>query len=224
MKKLLLISMILGLALAMSSTCFAIEIAMEAEFAEVIMEPMVVGVPADAAAQGGPEPSEPSRGQFVWQPGPPVTGGGGEGYMQFVIDIPVAGTYAAWGKIVAWDGNSDSFWVTWQPSDPDEDPQETQNTEFRWGVAGAQDWTWDRINHWLNGGTFEREWEFAAGPTTLTLYSREDGCMLDCIFITDNLSDVLEEVNPREPTDEDLAAVEPGEKLTTAWGSIKSLK
>ena len=84
--------------------------------------------------------------------------------MQFDINIPQAGKYAAWGRVAAWDGNSDSFWVVWQPADPDENPQETQNTEFRWGVAQSNEWHWDRINHWLDGGTFEREWDLPAGP------------------------------------------------------------
>ena len=67
------------------------------------------------------------------------------------------------------------FWVTWQPADPDEDAQKTQNTEFRWGVAQGGVWHWDRINHWLDGGTFEREWKFKeAGETLLRIGVRED--------------------------------------------------
>ena len=226
MKKLLLFSMVAGLVLVLSGLCAAVEIATEAELANVIEAPLVIGVPADAEAQGGPKPDEPSRGNFVWQPGPPLTGGGGTGFVQFEINIPQAGKYAAWGRIIAWDGNSDSLWVTWEPADPAENPQETQNTEFRWGTAQGNEWHWDRINHWLDGGTFEREWDFAAGPTTLTIWSREDATMLDCIFITDNLSEDEAEVNPRVPTDADLqtAAVKPTDKLAVTWGSIRSAR
>ena len=208
----------------MSGLAMAVEIATEAELANVIQDPMVVANPDDAAAQGGPKPDEPSRGQFVWAPGPPTTGGGGEGFMQFDINIPTAGKYAIWGRVIAWDGNSDSFWVTWTPGDPEEDPQDTQNTEFRWSVAGGPTWHWDKINQWLDGGTFERTWDLPAGPTTLTIWTREDATMLDCIFITDNLSDDEGEVSPRMPTDADLQAapVEPGGKLTTTWSSIRS--
>ena len=115
--------------------------------------------------------------------GPAATGGGGEGWQninsifQHPAPTPV-------GKSPRMDGNSDSFWVTWQPADPDENAQETQNTEFRWGVAQGNEWHWDRINHWLDGGTFEREWEIdAAGETTLRIAVREDACMLDVIYI-----------------------------------------
>lgn len=46
--------------------------------------------------------------------------------------------------------------------------------------------------------------------------------MLDVIFVTDNLSDDEAEVNPRDPTDEDLTPVEPQGKLATSWAQIKA--
>ena len=36
------------------------------------------------------------------------------------------GGYAIWGHALAWDDNSDSFWVTWQRADPNEDAQATK--------------------------------------------------------------------------------------------------
>lgn len=226
MKKLLFLSMVAGIALLVSQLCAAVELATEAEMAQVIEAPMVIGVPADGVAQGGPEPDAPSRGQFVWAPGAPVEGGpnDGSGFMQFEINMPQAGTYAIWGRVIAWDGNSDSFWVTWEPADPAENPQETQNFDFRWSVAQSNTWHWDRINQWLDAGTFERQWDLPAGPTTLTIFTREDATMLDCIFITDNLSDQEADVNPRTPTDADLqtASVEPVGKLAITWGTIRS--
>ncbi len=226
MRKILFLCVIAISALVVSGQCIAVEIATEAEFANVIVEPMVIGVPADGVAQGGPEPVDPSRGEFVWVPGPPVTGGGGEGYMEFTINIPKAGVYAVWGRVVAWDGNSDSLWVTWEPADPHENSQETDNKEFRWSIASGNDWHWDRVNQWLDSGTFEREWDLPAGPTTLTIYTREDAAMLDCIFITDNLSEDEAEVAPRVPTDADIqsTAVEPADKLAVTWGAMKSAR
>ncbi len=187
--------------------------AIEAEMAEQIEAPMIVA--DDASASGG---------KFIWMEGPPATGGGGEGWAEYKIDLP-AGTYALWGKVIAQDGNSDSFWVTWQPADPDEDAQVTQNTEFRWGVMTGAEWHWDRINHWLDGGTFEREWEMPGGETTLRIAVREDATMLDVIFITDNLSEDEAEVNPRDPGPEDLLTpVEPQDKLATTWGKLKHVQ
>ncbi len=184
--------------------------AIEAEIADVIEAPMIVADDADA-----------SGGQYVWMEGPPATGGGGEGWVEYSLNLP-AGTYALWGKVIAEDGNSDSFWVTWQPADPDENAQETENTEFRWGVGQGAEWHWDRINHWLDGGTFEREWEQPGGDTTLRIAVREDATKLDVIFITDNLSEDEAEVSPRDPGPEDsLTPVEPQDKLATTWGKLK---
>ena len=184
--------------------------AIEAEMADVIEAPMIVADDADA-----------SGGQYVWMEGPPATGGGGEGWVEYSLNLP-AGTYALWGKVIAEDGNSDSFWVTWQPADPDENAQETGNTEFRWGVGQGAEWHWDRINHWLDGGTFEREWEQPGGDTTLRIAVREDATKLDVIFITDNLSEDEAEVSPRDPGPEDsLTPVEPQDKLATTWGKLK---
>ncbi len=202
---------IFGLLLT-SGMSYGYDRAIEAEMADTIEAPMIVA--DDDAASGG---------QFIWVEGPPVTGGGGEGWAEYNIHMPEAGTYALWGKVIAWDGNSDSFWVTWQPADPDEDAQATQNTEFRWSVAQSAEWHWDRINHWLDGGTFEREWEIDAGETTLRIAVREDAAMLDVIYITDNLSEDEAEVNPRDPGPEDsLTPVEPQDKLATTWGKLKA--
>jgi hypothetical protein len=223
-KTLLTLTMVLCVTLGYALSAVAVELGGEAEDANTIEAPMVVATPAEAAAQGGPEPVDPSGGKFVWSPGPPVTGGGDEGFMEFVINIPAAGTYAIWGRVAAWDGNSDSFWVNWLPADADENSQETGNTEFRWGVAQGNEWHWDRINHWLDSGTFEREWELPAGETTLRIYTREDATMLDCIFITDNLSEDEAEVAPKLPTegvDPLWTAVEVHGKLATTWANMK---
>ncbi len=200
-------------ALLISGLSYGFDWAIEAEMADTIEAPMIVADDADA-----------SGGQYVWMEGPPATGGGGEGWVEYKLDLP-AGTYALWGKVIAEDGNSDSFWVTWQPADADEDAQLTQNTEFRWGVGQSAEWHWDRINHWLDGGTFEREWEQPGGETTLRIAVREDATKLDVIFITDNLSEDAAEVGPRDPGPEDsLTPVEPQDKLATTWGKLKQAR
>ena len=195
-----------------------VEIALEAELADEITEPMIID-----------EDKNASDGKFIWDDGEPLTGGGGKGYAEYIINIPEPGDYALWGHVIAWDGNSDSFWVTWQPADPNEDPQVTNNTEFRWGVAGGAAWHWDRINHWLDGGTFDREWKFkAAGETVLRIGVREDATMLDAIFVTTNVkATIAEQANVRLPTDQDRKiqveglAVSPKGKVATTWGTLK---
>ena len=195
-----------------------VTIALEGELANEITEPMIIADDKNA-----------SDGKFIWMEGDPATGGGGRGYAEFIINIPQPDTYALWGHVIAWDGNSDSFWVTWQPADPNEDPQATQNTEFRWGVAGGAAWHWDRINHWLDGGTFDREWKFKeAGETVLRIGVREDATMLDAIFVTTNVkATVADQADVRLPTDKDRKiqveglAVDAKGKAATTWGSLK---
>jgi len=195
----------------------AFEVAVEAE-SGVVTEPMVVAQPADAAAMGGPEPDPPSGSGFVWAPGAPVTGDPTDhmGGVELKINVPTAGTYAVWGMVAAWDGNSDSFWVKIDGADPDEQPQETQNTHFRWGVEQGNEWHWDRINQWLDGGTFEREWELPGGEITLTIYTRETATMLDYVLVTDNLSENPDDVTFVLPTD-----VEAKGKLATTWADMR---
>ena len=210
--KMLVLSILFVTGLLLTySISYSYDFAIEAEMADAIEAPMEVAEDVNA-----------SDGQYIWVEGEPATGGGGAGWAEYIINIPEAGKYALWGKIIAWDGNSDSFWVTWQPADPDEDPQQTQNTEYRWSLAGGNDWHWDRINHWLDGGTFQREWDLPAGETTLRVGVREDAAKLDVIFITDNLSADEAEVSPRNPGPQDVTPVEPKGKLTTTWGKLKA--
>ena len=197
--------------LMLNSVSYSFDRAIEAEMADTIEAPMVVA-----------EDDGASDGKYVWMEGEPATGGGDQGWIEFKIDIPTAGTYALWGHVFVWDGNSDSFWVTWQPADPDEDAQVTKNTEYRWSIGTKNAWHWDRINHWLDGGTFDREWDLPAGESTLRIAVREDAAKIDVVFITDNLSDNVDEVNPRFPGPEDVTPVEPQAKLTTTWGNLKS--
>lgn len=140
-----------------------VEIALEAELANVIQAPMVIA-----------EDKLVSGGKYVWMEGAPLTGGGDQGWVEFIINLPESGEYALWGHTFAWDGNSDSFWVTWQPADPDENAQQTKNTQYRWSIGTKNQWHWDRINHWLNAGTFDREWKFdKAGETVLRIAVRK---------------------------------------------------
>jgi len=209
-----------------------IEIVLEAELANKIEGPMVVAVPEDVKPYDPPVvPDEPSNGKFIWAPSKPVTGGPNDhrGFAEFIIDIPKDGTYAIWGRVIAWDGNSDSFWVTWEPADPAENPQATQNTQYRWATDQGPAWHWVRVNQWLNAGTFDRQWEFDKGETKLRIWTREDATMLDCLFITDNLAALAGDM--RLPEDEDRKlqiegargkAVEAAGKLSTTWGRIRS--
>lgn len=220
MKNRMLFLMLIFTAMFLSTVVLdaEVEIALEAELANVLQAPMVIA-----------EDELTSDGKYVWTEGLPLTGGGDAGYVEFIINLPEAGEYALWGHTFAWDGNSDSFWVTWQPSDPNENPQVTGNTEFRWSIGTKNVWHWDRINHWLDGGTFDREWQFdKPGETVLRIGTREDASKLDAVFVTSNESAVnAGAANVRLPTEEDRKAqseglaVDAAGKVTTTWGSLK---
>ncbi len=195
-----------------------VEIALEAELANTLQDPMVIA-----------EDELASDGKYVWMEGPPATGGGDKGWAEFIINIPKAGTYALWGHVFAWDGNSDSFWATWQPADPNENAQETKNTQYRWSIRTKNAWHWTRVNHWLNAGTFDREWKFDdPGETVLRIAVREDATKLDAIFVTSNVAANTEgAANVRLPTDKDRKlqieglAVDAKGKVATTWALLK---
>ena len=119
--------------------------------------------------------------------------------------------------------------MTWQPADPDEDAQVTQNVDYRWSIGEKNAWNWDRVNSWLDPGNVDREWEFdEPGETVLRIAVREDAAKLDAIFVTSNVDAVAAgQTNVRLPTDEDRELQEEGlsvdvkDKVTTTWGSLK---
>ena len=223
-RSVLVVGLILTVACLAQAGIKGAGIALEAELAQRIEEPMKID--DDAVGKGA------SNGKFIWMEGKPAAGGGGKGWAEFEIPIQEKGKYAIWGRVIAWDGNSDSFWVTWQPADPDEDAQATQNTKFRWAVAAGADWHWNRINAWLDGGTPVREWEFKeAGETTLRIAVREDATMLDALFITSNVKSIDAGLaNVRKPTKKDREiqkkgfkglAVDSHRKIATLWATLK---
>ncbi len=214
--------------LAVAAGARAFELALEAELATEIVEPMVIGVPGDGKDAGGAGVDEPSNDAWVWVPGLPAAGDGNDhkGHVSFVVDIPRDTTYYIWGSVIAWDGNSDSFWVTVAPTDEDPNPQASQDTTYRWGVQQGPAWHWDQVNQWLDGGTFEREWDIPVGEATITIWTREAACMLDAIWITDDDG----AGGGLLPTDEDRAAQLKGGtkavrlegKAATTWAGLRA--
>ena len=166
-------------------SALAVRIEVEAEDADTTEAPMVIAAPADVLPYGGPKPDEPSGGQFIWAPGPFNGGHADQGLAEYTVNIPEAGQYGIWGRVIAWDGGSDSFWVTLVPPDPDENPQETQDNQFLWNVAHGNEWHWDRVNQRLE--PLEKLWDLPEGQVTIKIRPREDGTMLDCFFISNEL-------------------------------------
>ncbi len=126
-----------------------------------------------------------SGGRFVWEVELPDVAGaeGGTAVLQFPIET--VGTFAMWAHVTAPDAGADSFWINWEPVDP-EHPfvDESRRDEFYWDLTEGPGWTWQRVTSML-GEYQPRTWTFAAPTeTTLRIGSRENGAKIDAIFIT----------------------------------------
>ena len=189
------ISLLLLLVVLASGSVLAVpfESILEAEHADTIKASMIVG-----------EEDSARLGKYVWMPSNaqqanPANQKNGDGYVEFKVNIPKAGSYTLWGRVFNMAEYSDSFWVTWQPIDSNENPQETGNKAYRWHTAPGQldhlygVWTWVQVNSWLIDLTAKaRTWTFdKAGETTLRIWAREDGTRLDKIYITNDISKVI---------------------------------
>ena len=117
--------------------------------------------------------SQASGGQYVEVP--QGTGNntndatnGGPGQVSLSINIPQAGTYALWARILAPNLDSDSFYVT-------------GNGSFirEWGIVPlSTTWEWRKII----------EIALPSGNFNLAFRQRDDGTKLDQVIVTNNLS------------------------------------
>ncbi len=89
MKYVTIFSMLIILNLCLSTAVLVadVEIALEAELADVIQAPMVI-------AEDEPNASD---GKYIWGPGAPATGGGGTGWAEFIINLPEDGDMSSLG-------------------------------------------------------------------------------------------------------------------------------
>jgi hypothetical protein len=147
----------------------------EAESAETISEPMLIY-----------NDSEASAGQYIAvKPGngsssaPPITGVAS-------YDITVGGgTYVIYCRTIAPTGNDDSFWLRI----PGATTQTNNHSSgwIRWDVIDSTDWNWGRVQS-MDDGNAMVQFTMSAGDYTLEIAYREDGALLDAIYITDNLN------------------------------------
>ena len=92
MKNLIVFALIISLSSFISVNGKDIEIALEAELAQKIKEPMIVD--DDDVGKNA------SNGKFIWMEGKPKEGGGGKGWAEFIINLPESGKYALWGTLL----------------------------------------------------------------------------------------------------------------------------
>ncbi|MBI5542507.1 MAG: BNR-4 repeat-containing protein [Deltaproteobacteria bacterium] len=135
---------------------------LEAESAALIAPFMVAG---DAHA---------SAGQFVSVPeGSGANSSVTSGVASFAFSVPRAARYYLWGREIAPDLNSDSFWV-----------QVDSSPVQPWSLARSRGWRWDRVNA-SSPPTEPLAFELVPGAHELKVIWREDGAQLDRLVITD---------------------------------------
>jgi Malectin domain/Chitobiase/beta-hexosaminidase C-terminal domain/Viral BACON domain len=123
-------------------------------------------VASDAAASGG---------LYV------TTSTANTGSDTFTVTLPAAGSYYIWGKILAVDGNSDSWFVS-----ADGGPTDVYDDAQSYGSF----WQWTVVNGRGTSGTpftlNPRVFTLGAGTHTITFGGRELGAKLDQILVTND--------------------------------------
>jgi len=105
------------------------------------------------------------------------------GEADFEIEIEKSGDYVIWGRTLAPDENSNSFFVS-----VDEGQDEI------WEVQTSDDWTWDLVN--VAGSADRRIFGLSSGSHTLKIKGMEVGAKLDMTLVTNDMvyvpSNILE--------------------------------
>jgi hypothetical protein len=112
-----------------------------------------------------------SNGQYVTiQSGNNSTGSAPtntNGHINIPFSVSQSGTYVVWARVIAPNGNDDSFWIRMDGG-----------TWINWNniAPGSTSWTWDDV----------QSFSLSSGSHTLTIAYREDGAQLDKIYITNS--------------------------------------
>lgn len=146
---------------------------MEAEDGDVI-EPIVIMDDSSASGSGyivAPEGSgilsDPSSRQA--------------GYVEYTFDISSSGDYLIWGRVIANDNASDSFFVKM-----DDGQAVTWHTK----MGETDTWTWDVVSsrnyNDVRDASSPLVYHLKAGTHTLKIQQREDGTQMDRLLITND--------------------------------------
>ena len=92
------------------------------------------------------------------------------------FQVSEAGPYKVWGRVIAPSATDDSFWVT----------VDNDTTWALWNnIPTGSDWHWDDV-HTNSNDLDVMVYDLDEGYHTLTIVYREDGALLDKIFIANN--------------------------------------
>jgi hypothetical protein len=95
------------------------------------------------------------------------------GYVEFDFQVPTAGVYFVWCRVLARNKRDNSFFVS------------IDNSGYAlWEVTTSKSWIWDRVSD--RGGADPASIQLEAGVHRLFIMHREDGTKLDKVVITDD--------------------------------------
>jgi glucuronoarabinoxylan endo-1,4-beta-xylanase len=94
-------------------------------------------------------------------------------HLIFNFHISESGPYKVWGRVIDPTADDDSYWVKM-----DDDP-----VWVGWNnIVGGANWHWDDVHNWSNEEPVI--WQLDTGMHVLSICMREDGTLLDKIYIT----------------------------------------
>ncbi|HKS35949.1 MAG TPA: fibronectin type III domain-containing protein [Verrucomicrobiae bacterium] len=162
-----------------------------------LASPMAVG--SDQNASGG---------QFI------TTSTAESGTATYAVDIPTAGDYVIWCRVLSPDSLTDSFYVSADGGAEDIYDTALNNT---W----APTWQWTAVNG-RNSGANPRLFQFGVGRHTIALRGREANTAIDQILITNDPSyvpDVIFTITTPNANISSITLSPPG-AATLTWPSI----
>ena len=120
-----------------------------------------------------------SAGRYVEAPGdryskaaPPA-----DGRASYRFSVAQAGTYRVWGRVIAANTGSDSFWIRMDGGD-----------WVRWNeIDAGRSWRWDAV-HDADEGNAVVGFRLSSGAHTLEVAYRERSARLDKLLVTDDLA------------------------------------
>ena len=130
-----------------------------------VFPPMVAA--ADPGASGG---------AHVWTPGEPGGHGPGQGCVLWNLDVPAAGAYHVWGRVLAPTPSDDSFFVDIF------DSASRRLGRVEWHTGTAKEWRWVRLTDRASRKPVAVP--LPEGKVRLEICTREDGAKLDRLFLT----------------------------------------
>jgi hypothetical protein len=125
-----------------------------------------------------------SRGQFVWHP-PENTWGRAASTVTWTLNVAEAGKYYLWGRVLAPDPQTDSFYLKVSTASRTLVPQSD------WHTGSGPGWRWVPVA--LNGEKAATALDLPAGVCRIQLASREAGTKLDRLFLARSPNEQPEE-------------------------------